>query len=137
MKIAETFRGNTCGLCWPNSCDAVNKVLGTSEDFGNFAREGALAIEVGTNQLSGDAERVLQVFGRGRRESTCECDRRTESDLRQFIFLANDKSITQKIESGSIRNLVLLENDQLVPQLYLKSSVADRMCRNSISVSNT
>ncbi len=100
--------------------DAVNKALGTSEDFGNFAREGALAIEVGTNQLSGDAERTLQVFGRGRRESTCDCDRRTESDLRQFIFLANDKSIIRKIQNGSIRNLLLLENDQLVRQLYLR-----------------
>jgi hypothetical protein len=100
--------------------DAVNKALGTSEDFGTAARPGALAIEVGTNQVHGDAGRALQVFGRGQRESTCDCDRRTENDLRQFIFLANDKSIIEKIQKGSIRDLLALCDQNLVTHLYLR-----------------
>jgi hypothetical protein len=100
--------------------DAVNKALGTSEDFGTVARQGALAIEVGTNQIQGDAGRALQVFGRGQRESTCDCDRRTENGLRQFIFLANDKSIVEKIQKGSIRELLALCDQNLVTQIYLR-----------------
>jgi hypothetical protein len=98
--------------------DAINKALGATEDFSDAAREGALAIEVGTNQLHGDAERALQVLGRGKRESTCDCDRRTENDLRQFVFLVSDASIMAKISNGSIRALLSLDDEELVAQLY-------------------
>jgi len=100
--------------------DAINKALGTSEDFGKLAPHGSLAIEIGTNQLSGDAERALQVFGRGKRESICNCGRRNASDLRQFIFLVNDQSIVDKIKRGSIRKLLPLDDGPLVLQLYLR-----------------
>ncbi len=100
--------------------DAVNKALGTTEDFGHVARKGALTIEVGTNELQGDAARALQVFGRGKREATCDCDRRTESDLRQFIFLINDQSIIEKIKKGSIRELLSRDDRELLDQLYLR-----------------
>ena len=79
-----------------------------------------MAIEVGTNQLSGEAERTLQVFGRGHRQTICNCDRRNASDLRQFIFLVNDQSIVEKIKRGSIRNVLSLDDGSLVSQLYLR-----------------
>ena len=100
--------------------DAINKALGTTERFGNVAREAALAIEVGTNIVPGNAGRALQVFGRGKRETTCDSDRRTESDLRQFIFLVNDQSIMEKIGTGSIRELLTFGDRKLVNQLYLR-----------------
>ncbi len=100
--------------------DVINKALGTSEDFADDAPRGALAIEVGTNQLSGNAGRILRVLGRGERESICDCDRRNESDLRQFIFTINDESISEKISDGSIREFLELENEPLLKQLYLR-----------------
>jgi hypothetical protein len=100
--------------------DAINKALGTSDDFGQFAPKGCLAIEIGTNRLSGDAGRALQVLGRGKRESICNCDRRNESDLRQFIFLLNDQSIVDKIKRGSIRELMSLDDGPLVSRIYLR-----------------
>jgi hypothetical protein len=100
--------------------DAINKALGTSEDFGDFAREGSLAIEVGTNELSGHAGHAFNVLGRGKRESTCDCDRRTESDLRQVVFLINDRSIFTKMKTGSIRELLKCDDRELVEQLYLR-----------------
>ena len=100
--------------------DAINKALGTTENFAGAAPEGALAIEVGTNQLQGDSERALEVLGRGNRESTCDCDRRTESDLRQFLFLVSDASIMAKIRNGSIRKLLSLDDAELVGRLYLR-----------------
>ena len=100
--------------------DVVNKALGATEEFGAVAREGALAIEVGTNEVKGEAGRALQVFGRGRREAICDCDRRHHSDLRQFIFLINDQSIMKKMKSGSIRDLLSFGDKRLVDQLYLR-----------------
>jgi hypothetical protein len=100
--------------------DAINRALGTSEDFGDDARQGALAIEIGKSQIAGDAGRMLNAFGRGKRESICDCDRRTQSDLRQFLFMVNDRSITTKIQSGSVRQLLSLEDEQLVTRLYLR-----------------
>ncbi len=108
--------------------DVINKALGTDEDFGEDARHGALAIEVGSNQLSGDAGRILRVFGRGERESVCDCDRQRDVDLRQFIFMINDDSIMEKIRNGSIRNLLELENESLLTQLYLR--ILSRYPRN-------
>ena len=101
--------------------DALNKALGTRENFGDSARAEALAIEVGTNKLFGDAGRALQVFGRGKREATCDCNRRTESDLRQFIYLANDRSVIEKIKTGTIRELLALNDPELIRTLYLRA----------------
>ncbi|MEM9657535.1 MAG: DUF1549 domain-containing protein, partial [Planctomycetota bacterium] len=114
--------------------DAINKALGATEIFGDAAREGALAIEVGTNRLPGHAERVLQLLGRGQRESTCDCDRRTESDLRQFLLLASDAAIAAKISNGSIRSLLSLGDDALVTHLYLRT-LGRRPSESEIAVS--
>ncbi len=100
--------------------DVLNKTLGVREDFGDFAPQGALAIEVGTNRVPGQAGNALEVLGRGKRESTCDCDRRTESDLRQFIFFANSPSIIEKIKRGSIRELLSQDDHEVVSQLYLR-----------------
>jgi hypothetical protein len=100
--------------------DAVNKALGTAQDYGELIPAGSLAIEIGTNQVPGDAGRALQVFGRGQRESTCDCDRQTEADLRSFLFMVNDPMIAEKIRTGSIQNLLPLENSRLISQLYLR-----------------
>jgi len=100
--------------------DAVNQALGAVEDFGNLSRPGTLAIEIGSNEVSGDAGRAFRVFGRGKREATCDCDRRTNSDLRQFMFLINDPSLMKKIETGSIQELRSFDGSQLVAELYLR-----------------
>ena len=100
--------------------DAINKALGVTQDFGDSARPNALAIEVGTNVLEGDAGRAFKTFGRGDRKSICACDRRDASDLRQSVFLAVDRSIARKIKVGSVRQLLSSSDDQLVSELYLR-----------------
>ena len=101
--------------------DSINKALGSEQSFGHNAPEDSLAIEVASNVLRSDAGRMLGILGRGQRKSICDCDRRTESDLRQFIFMINDKSIHEKIEEGSIQELKQIDdNNELVTQLYLR-----------------
>ena len=100
--------------------DVLNKALGVTEDFGGAAPSGTQAIQIGTNRLAGDPGRMMTIFGRGERESICDCDRRDDPALRQFIFLINDSSISEKIQSGSISKLMELETAELVPELYLR-----------------
>ena len=100
--------------------DCINKALGTAEEFGNDAPPNALAIEIGTNQVSGKAGRALTILGRGRRQSVCDCDRRKDNDLRQFVFLINDKSVFEKIESGEISKLLMMNDPTLLNELYLR-----------------
>lgn len=120
MDRRNFARQNVRPLLAEVALDVINAALGVKEDFSGDAPTDALAIEVGTNRLSGDAGRTLDIFGRGRRETNCDCDRRTEADLRQFLFLVNDESIHKKIKQGSIQNLRSLENRPLVEQLYLR-----------------
>lgn len=108
------------GLPAEVALDVLNKALGVEQDFGNDGRSGALAIEIGTNRIGGDAGRILQTFGRGERQSVCDCDRRTEPSLKQSLFLINDSSINEKIQAGSIRTLLNLQDNELVNELYLR-----------------
>ena len=101
--------------------DAIDKALGSTTDFGNQGRPNVLAIELGTNQVSGSAGRALSVFGRGDRQSVCDCDRRRETDLRQFTYLVNDAELLDKIAKGSIQDLLAHQDNSIVAtQLYLR-----------------
>ncbi len=101
--------------------DTINKALATRQNFGQATRKNSLAIEIGGNKLTGHAGRILQILGRGKRESLCDCDRRTESDLRQFTFLTNDQAIHEKIAESPLRKKFLkLDDGQLVTRLYLQ-----------------
>ena len=99
--------------------DVINKALGTSEDF-TLIPDGTLAIEVGSNSVGGAANRALEVFGQGTRESVCDCDRRTEVDLRQAMFMMNDALIHAKIAEAGTRDLLKSKNEEVTRQLYLK-----------------
>jgi len=100
--------------------DCLNQALGTEEDFGRAGRKGATAIEIGTNKLSGDVGRAMQFFGRGNRKTICDCDRQTGGDLRQYIFLVNDDFVHKKIDQGTVRQMLLLDNDGIASELYLR-----------------
>ena len=100
--------------------DCINKVLGTTDSFDDDARVNSLAIEVGANNLKSRPGRTLKILGRGERETICDCSRRTENDLRQYIFMINDTSIHQKIKNGAINQLKSLAENELVNQLYLR-----------------
>ena len=100
--------------------DTINKALETKQGFGNGAPKNSLAIQIGSNKLAGASGRTLQILGRGQRESICDCDRRTENDLRQYTFLTNDKMIHEKIKTTPIRKLMKMGDKHLVTQLYLQ-----------------
>lgn len=100
--------------------DIINEALGVQESLDPALEKGTLAIELGSSEIRGSAAKVLRVFGRGQRQSVCDCDRRTEPDMRQSLMLLNDPVIQAKISKGSIQALRDLDDEALVSQLYLR-----------------
>ena len=65
----------------------------------------------------------LDVFGRPARESSCECERRTDFSLPQALNLVNGKTISDAVADakGRVAKLVLSgkSDDAMVEELYL------------------
>ncbi len=99
--------------------DSLNVALGCDEQFPGLPT-GTLAIELGGDQVGGPADSILKTFGKGERESVCDCDRQIEPDLNQSIFLMVDDFILKKIKHGNIQQLLEQENKPLLNQLYLR-----------------
>ena len=87
--------------------DALNAALGVPGDFGDDAPKGARAIEVATNRVaSPDLARVLRIFGRPERTSTCDCQRPREPAVPQTLFLMSDPGLLDKLARGRLANLL-------------------------------
>lgn len=99
--------------------DSINVALGCDDEFTGLPG-GTLAVELGGDQVGGPAQAMLATFGKSQRESVCECDRQVEPDLNQSIFLMIDDLILKKIEQGKIREILKLDDEQLLEQLYLR-----------------
>src|SRR5262249_48443537 len=79
--------------------DALNEVAGTAEKFAGLPKGFRAA------QLPDDGfnSYFLDVFGRPKRESVCECERVAEPNLSQRLHLLNSGEMESKIGDGSGR----------------------------------
>jgi hypothetical protein len=98
--------------------DAINSVAGTQETF-NGLPKGFRAVRLPDE---GFASYFLEVFGRPKRESVCECERVSEASLTQSLHLINSGEIQQKLNDGTARTASWAagnrpENDKL-DELY-------------------
>ncbi len=75
--------------------DAIGTVTGAPVEFAGLPRSTR------ATQLpdEGFASGFLEVFGRPRRESVCECERRTEANLAQSLLLLSSAEIEQTLEA--------------------------------------
>ena len=102
--------------------DALNTALGVPGEFGADAPKGARAIEVASNQVrSPDLARVFRIFGRPRRQATCDCERSRGPALPQTLFFLSDPGLLDKLACGRLRTL--LESDRcdaaIIDELFL------------------
>ena len=86
--------------------DAINLVIGSRESFPGLP-ERFSAVQLPDDGF--DSE-FLDVFGRPRRESACECERSSEANLSQTLLLLNSEEIHTKLVADSSRP-ALLAND--------------------------
>lgn len=97
--------------------DAINTVLDTRDDF------GGVPSSFNAVQLPDDGftSYFLDVFGRPKRDSVCECERGTDINLSQSLHLLNSKEIAEKL-SRSARIARWLErktaDEQVVDEMF-------------------
>ena len=101
--------------------DAVDVVTGTREKHPGFPL-GTRAIELPDESVS---SYFLDVFGRSRRESPCECERVTAPTLAQTLHLMNSPEVQGKIsgENGTVATLLKSKQTdaQIIEELYLRA----------------
>ncbi|MDB5338134.1 MAG: Protein of unknown function (DUF1553)/Protein of unknown function [Planctomycetaceae bacterium] len=99
--------------------DAINQTAGVDEAFENSPK-GTRAIALSDPSA---ASYFLDIFGRPRRTSTCECERRSQPDLIQVLHLSNSEKMHAKLADPAGRVARLLaanQNDtQIIDELYM------------------
>lgn len=99
--------------------DAINQVCGTHETFAGLP-PGTRAISLPDPSVE---SYFLEVFGRPKRTTTCECERGGQPDLVQALHLINSERISSKLSAAEGRVALGLKagrsNDDLLDELYL------------------
>jgi hypothetical protein len=107
--------------------DVLNCALGTTETFGNDARPGMKAVEVGTSLIQNpQLAYAFRIFGRPPRTTACDCERAMEPALPQKLFLMTDDGIfgpQGKVNRPTGRFQTLLKSsktdDEVLDELFL------------------
>ena len=101
--------------------DALNDVTGSKEKFEGYP-EGTRATQLMDTSV---ASSFLDSFGRPLRQTTCECERSSETSVNQALNLMNGSSIQDKLtsETGRLATLIRKETPPaaLIEEMYLSS----------------
>jgi hypothetical protein len=99
--------------------DAICRVTGVAEKFAGLPA-GTRATSLPSPDVESD---FLKVFGQPARETACQCERSTDSNLSQALQMINGPLVHSKVrdEKNRLRSLVTAgKNDgDIVKQLYL------------------
>jgi hypothetical protein len=102
--------------------DAVSVATGSRMIFKGIPKN-FLAEELPDSQV--EAGGFLDLFGRPQRESSCECERRSEVSLKQALNLINGETVADAVadSDGRVAKLVIAgaPDQQVVEELYLAS----------------
>jgi hypothetical protein len=108
--------------------DVLNSALGTKLRWGQEAKHGLQAIELGASDLLGFTEEnmsALRRFGRPPRKSACDCERATAASVAQKLFLMADPGLCSKFNAPTGRLPRLLNSEmtdeQVLEELFLAS----------------
>ncbi|NBV21314.1 MAG: DUF1553 domain-containing protein [Proteobacteria bacterium] len=101
--------------------DAVDTVTGSTEKYAGFPL-GTRAIELPDEFVP---SYFLDVFGRSKRETACECERSYAPNLAQSLHLMNSPEIQSKISDAKGNAAKLAEskrpNAEIMAELYLRA----------------
>ncbi len=99
--------------------DAICRVTGVSEKFAGLPA-GTRATQLPSPDI--DSE-FLKVFGQPARETACQCERSTDSNLSQALQMINGPLVHGKVrdEKNRLRSLVTAgkSNEEIIGEMYL------------------
>jgi hypothetical protein len=101
--------------------DAVDAVTGVQTKFRNLPR-GTRAIELPDAEYP---DYFLNVFGKPRRASVCECERMPDENLGQALHTLNGDTVFNKVadKNGRVTQLVASgkPDEEIIAELYLRT----------------
>ncbi|QDU50647.1 DUF1549 and DUF1553 domain-containing protein [Gimesia panareensis] len=104
--------------------DAIDQLLGTNTSFTRLPPDmKAVQLPDSAKNFSNE---FLQLFGRPKAQSACECERSQDGDLRQSLYLLTSADILQKLSSSKSRPAQLAKEKekteaQQITELYLRA----------------
>jgi len=110
---------NTRLLSAEQLLDAICRVTSISEKFAGLPA-GTRATQLPSPDVESD---FLKVFGQPARETACQCERSTDSNLSQALQMINGPLVHSKVrdDKNRLRSLVTAgkSNEEIVSELYL------------------
>jgi hypothetical protein len=99
--------------------DVIHQALGTAR----MSDGEKSAIEIGSDGPNADRNSLmLRVFGRGERNSICDCDRQKGPSLRQSLFTMSDGPLMEAIQEGQLlREILVVESPEKAVELLFLS----------------
>ena len=98
--------------------DAICQVTGIPQTYGSMP-VGTRATQLPSPE---DAPAFLNVYGKPKRETSCDCERQTGSNLTQFLILANGSLLNDKVTNPKNRFRIQIEkgwsDEQIVADVY-------------------
>jgi len=94
---------------------AVNQALGSANAWSEDIPTGGSAWDIGANRPANSRLAYLfELFGRGKRELVCDCNRSTDATLRQTLHLMADGEWIEQIRTSAL--VTDLAAEQSIPQ---------------------
>jgi hypothetical protein len=98
----------------------MDQALGSPNHWEKDAPAGGTLFDVAANRPADPRlAYLLELFGRGNRESVCDCDRSSQPSLRQTLHLMSDAAWIEQIEKSPLVSELVADTDD---QAALKSA---------------
>jgi hypothetical protein len=98
--------------------------VGVSGEFGPDVPAGARAVEIAPSQLNDTTwDRLLSLYGRRARTSTCDCEAPPCPSIRQTLSLMSDPFLLQKLGEGRVKRMLAaqLPEEEVIDELFLNT----------------
>jgi len=94
--------------------DAIGSATGVKDFFGPYDR----AVAVPDNRMNNG---FLDLFGRAKRDLTCECERSEDSNVTMVLNLLNGPTVNSKLGGGRVARLLQAKKqpNEIAEELYL------------------
>lgn len=98
--------------------------VGVTGEFGPDVPAGIRAVEIAPSRLNDtEWDRLLSLYGRRLRASTCDCETPSGPSIRQTLSLMSDPFLLRKLEEGKVKQILAakMSDGAAVNELFLSS----------------
>jgi hypothetical protein len=106
---------------------ALDQAIKSPSGWGTDVPQGGTLLDVATNRPTDNRLAYLfELFGRGTRESVCDCDRAPAPSLRQTLHLMSDDDWIEQIEKSPLVSELVADTDD---KLAVRKAVLQSLSR--------